>query len=278
MKIAKRVSIGICTLIYVGSLPYAIILFEALRSVFPLKLIKAFPPMVLIFGLLAYLRYCRSQKRDLGLVSFFIPSTALIIGVFLIEKNPIKYIHIPQYFVLTLLIFKVLRGHDTAKNLIPYSIFFASCLGAIDEIHHGLHPARYFGSKDMLINMVGAVVGGLFLRMLLIGESPPKNVPNTLKVSQKSTSLLLAFTLTAICVSKLFNVANTPLHGWSQYPFALLLINFLFVVGSIFLLYKNQNTVLENSPMALTWFYPYVLTLITHSIIALGFLSGTQFR
>ena len=157
--------------IYVLSLPYAIVLFRILENLLTLAVVKILPIILLLISCLVYVRYCRERKKGYHIVEFVGPSAALLIGVFVLESNPIKYIHIPEYALLTWLIYLAINRENGSLVMIVASAIYASALGVFDEIHHGINPERYFGWKDMVINSVGSAIGALGLAVLNKGLS-----------------------------------------------------------------------------------------------------------
>ena len=74
-----------------------------------------------------------------------------------------KYCHIPLYAVLVCLIFFAVKKGDNEFPVILASACYASMLGVLDEVHHGIHAERYFGWKDMVINLIGSAIGAILI-------------------------------------------------------------------------------------------------------------------
>ena len=104
-----RSLIWLFIILYVASLPYAILVFEFLRNTLTLNVVKALPLICLLFACLIYVRTCRIQKTGFRFWSFIAPTTIVLCAVVVIESNPIKYAHIPQFAVLTFLLFIALN-------------------------------------------------------------------------------------------------------------------------------------------------------------------------
>ena len=87
-----------------------------------------------------------------------------------LEPNPNKHIHIPQYVVMTWLLLAALSRDYKGKGLLLLIFICASLLGVVDELEQGIHPARFYGWSDMLVNSSSAVIGVL----TILGLKPPK--------------------------------------------------------------------------------------------------------
>lgn len=72
-------------------------------------------------------------------------------------------LHVPAYFVLAALWWRTLR---TQKWSIPAAVtgavFVAVAYGALDEIHQYFVPGRFLSLTDASLNVVGALLGGVW--------------------------------------------------------------------------------------------------------------------
>jgi len=83
--------------LYVAVLPYAIILFNYLESLLTLPVLKLIPVLVIGFIGFLYTSYCYQRNVSYHFLSFILPSVLLLIGVVVLEKNTIKYLHIIKF-------------------------------------------------------------------------------------------------------------------------------------------------------------------------------------
>lgn len=79
---------------------------------------------------------------------------------------PAKRIHLPQYFVLTLILYWSCRRHMARSPAIWGAVATAAMLGGLEEVVQGAMPTRTFGLPDIGANALGAVSGGFFLLAL----------------------------------------------------------------------------------------------------------------
>ncbi len=89
---------------------------------------------------------------------------AIAIGaLFLTDPEyPAKRIHIPQYMLLSLVLRRALfHGAVPEPALTGLSVAMAALLGIHDEFLQGFHPDRNFGLRDIGVNALGALSGGL---------------------------------------------------------------------------------------------------------------------
>ena len=80
-------------------------------------------------------------------------------AVTLFEENSSKYIHIPEYMVLSILVYVALSVDYSGSGILLLTFVLSSILGFVDEMQQGLYPDRYYGWKDMVINSSGVLLG-----------------------------------------------------------------------------------------------------------------------
>lgn len=77
---------------------------------------------------------------------------------------PAKRIHVPEYFLLTVMVFLGLRRRSADGTAIVGAVMLSTMLGGIDELIQGAMPTRTFGLCDMFTNLIGAVSAGFLIR------------------------------------------------------------------------------------------------------------------
>jgi len=85
---------------------------------------------------------------------------------YLIIRNPYELTHLPEYALLSILILQAIerekkqeRGKVNKGNSYVESAIITGIFGGIDEIYQGLLPLRYFNWYDILLNMIGGLLG-----------------------------------------------------------------------------------------------------------------------
>ena len=69
--------------------------------------------------------------------------------VIFLEANPNKHIHIPEYILMTWLVFEALRRDYKGGGIFLLVFILSSLPGILDEVLQGLHPGRSYGWQDM---------------------------------------------------------------------------------------------------------------------------------
>jgi hypothetical protein len=74
----------------------------------------------------------------------------------------VKRIHVTEYILLSLLVRYTLSHRQSGIELFIYSCLLTSLFGVHDELLQGLHPARTYGLRDMMVNSLAAIAGNCF--------------------------------------------------------------------------------------------------------------------
>lgn len=273
-----RLFLWVIVIAYMASLPHLIIVFKFILGLIPLPVIKALPGISLVMGGLAYLGLCRKRGEGYGLKTFIIPSIILIAGVFWLEPNPIKHVHIPLYAVLVFLIYAALRRSEDRVPILLASFVYASILGVFDEVHHGLHPERFFGWKDMVINAAGAGIGALFIgRLDNIEPQKRLNFETANKVFWASLIVVILNALvTTISVIYLFDVAQ---NGFSPaYPKRLFIANVVVIILSLAIVGLNLPKIKRSLETELVLFFPSLILASIQMLIVLAYAQNIPFQ
>lgn len=73
----------------------------------------------------------------------------------------VKRIHVMEYLLLSLYVRHTLSFRLSGNALLAFSCLLTCLYGVHDELLQGLHPSRTYGLRDMLVNCLAAVGGGL---------------------------------------------------------------------------------------------------------------------
>ncbi len=270
--------IGIAT--YVLALPYAIIAFNIVLQMFSLGVAKQLPVMVFACLAVAYGVVCWRRKQGFYLLSFIIPSLVVVAGVVLLESNPIKYSHIPEYMLLAVLIYAA-NSHGKNTATLYLGCFLSTVLlGIFDEVHHGIHPERYYGWKDMVINAAGGFIG-----LLLVAQVRPvpvtgfwQSVCGIVKKQGYAVALLmLALLILAFSCAGLFQVQSNGAF-LAVYSKKLLLLNAATVCCIIiFAVHHYKTSQLYSSFMALLY-QPLIVIGLIQALLVWANLTGVEFK
>ena len=155
---------------YTYILPNFRIVYQAILNAYGVEVVGKVPlAIVAAFGAAYVLAVLRTRK-DLKNLLYLLPAALIAYIIMRLEPNPNKHIHIPQYVVMTWLLLAALSRDYKGKGLFLLIFISASLLGVVDELEQGIHPARFYGWSDMLVNSASAVVGIL----TMLGLKPAK--------------------------------------------------------------------------------------------------------
>ena len=273
-----RMFLWLCVIAYMAALPHLIIVFKFILGLIPLDVIKALPAISLGAGALAYLGFCRIKGRGYGITTFIIPATLLIAGVLWLERNPIKHVHIPLYAVLVGLIYFTLRRADKRFPVLIASFIYAAILGVFDEIHHGIHPERYFGWKDMVINAAGAGIGALLIGTFL--NIKPQKSFNFQGVEKtfwtRLTIVLVSAIITALSVIFLFGVTQNEFK--LAYPASLFVINVIAIFSCLGVAVMSVSKIKTSLETELFLFFPALIFASIQMLICVAYANNIAFQ
>lgn len=75
--------------------------------------------------------------------------------------NPFSLLHIPLYGLLTIFLFLSIHPDPKSANINSYlfAAFIAGAVGILDEIYQSFLPNREASGVDILLDMVGIILG-----------------------------------------------------------------------------------------------------------------------
>jgi len=95
-------------------------------------------------------------------VSLFLGILFCCFGLLITDPEfPVKRVHVVEYAFLGLVARYAMSHFLHGLPLLFFSVIFAALLGIHDEFLQGFHPARTFGLRDMGVNLLGSLGGGL---------------------------------------------------------------------------------------------------------------------
>lgn len=87
-------------------------------------------------------------------------------------------LHVPAYFVLAWVWWRTLRTRKwSVGTSVAAAVFLAAVYGALDELHQYFVPGRFLSLTDLSMNVLGAVLGGVWALWRDRGfvPAPPKH-------------------------------------------------------------------------------------------------------
>ncbi len=231
---------------YTILLPYIIIPYRFLSSRLPADIMASIPLMCIlaftIIYIIAFIRKVSFRRFLKTATTTIVPSVIIVFFIVQLVSNPNKHIHIPEYIVMTWLLYQALVTHYRGKGFYLLILISASLLGIIEEIEQGLHPSRFYGLTDMLVNTASSIIGVLTLIGL---RKPPQPGPGwthqLMKLKYGGLVLIFGVFVSASACFYLFKV-QSALDFWNTYPIWLLAGNaiYLFVAFVLFIIYLSK--------------------------------------
>lgn len=250
--------------LYVLSLPYAIVVFNHLIALLSLDVARWLSWLVVLASGLIYVVACNRLNRGFHFLRFILPALVVVLAVVVVQPNPIKHIHLPEYALLALLLHLAFGTREISLFLI---IVCTTLLGISDEIMQGINPARYFGVTDMLVNAAGAKLGCLAIAVF-------SHRGFSLRADfHKFGFVLFSVQLLALifCLRILLDVQSVGDFA-GVYPAGLLFINGLAVAATVLVIRLKSLCITSD------WLALNSSVAVCHALIAIAAFSGLGFR
>lgn len=137
---------------------------------------------------------------------------------------PIKRIHVAEYIPLSFLVRYTLSHRLQGWPLTLFTVLVVMLLGIHDEMLQGLHPLRYYGWRDILVNGLAGLSGALFGHGLRCFSRPQPSRGSFRTGSGGSFRLILPYlalaAATAWLVVSLFRQRGENVSVFSFLPLA----------------------------------------------------------
>jgi hypothetical protein len=158
-RIGLKVVLWGLVVLYTFILPDAIVVYRAIVGFFGQDSAGKVPVVIVGTVGIAYVVVVLLTQRNLKNLLFLIPCGAIAFLIIRLVSNPNKHIHIPEYVLMAWLLYAVLSKDYKGKGLFILIFICASMLGVVDELEQGIHPARFYGLSDMIVNSASAMIG-----------------------------------------------------------------------------------------------------------------------
>jgi VanZ family protein len=123
--------------------------------------------LISLMGLVVFLafvliRIVKGEQRFLKTIYWMFTAFLVVISYQTLIVFNVEVIHFPQYAILTLPVFALLRHFGG-------TVFWITLSGAFDEAfqYFVLHPETSFDFNDIVLNLIGAGIGVVFIYTLL---------------------------------------------------------------------------------------------------------------
>jgi hypothetical protein len=216
--------------LYTISLPFVIVVYNILSSRLPSNLVGHFPKFILILSAAMYGVYAFFKNKSWQFIYCLSAGILLSCAVIFFETNPNKHIHIPEYILMTWLVYYAVSVDYRGRGALILIFLCSSMLGIVDELLQGILPGRYYGWQDMITNTVSSMIGVMTLIGIGHWSSNDGSWIANLKKRKDAVAVIIwgsvGAVLTCIC---LYHVKTAQNLG--GYPPWLLAWNVLFVVA-----------------------------------------------
>jgi VanZ family protein len=124
--------------------------------------------MMGVFGVFLLLRLLRGERRFIKIIYWVFTIFLVVVSYKMLVVFNVENIHFPQYAVLTLPVFALFRHYGN-------TVFWVTLSGAFDEAYQYFVIYRnldlYLDFNDIILNLIGAGMGVVFIYTLLDGKS-----------------------------------------------------------------------------------------------------------
>jgi hypothetical protein len=294
LRIDPRVILWILVAVYTFLLPDVILAYRAIVASFGQAAAGKVPVYMVVTVGLAYAAVLLLSHRYWKNLFFLLPSGIIAILIIKLVDNPNKHVHIPEYILMTWLLYAVLSKDHKGKGLLILVFVYASILGVVDELEQGIHPSRFYGAPDMLVNSSSALIGVFTIMGLKKITATDWAWTNRLKEFNVELCLVLFGAAgTLIMCIVLFRVAVTG-SFWRVYPLWLWIVNFLYLITTPLILALRRGILHRPAPVrkgkkaaaalsqemmtARLWIYPLLAILFYMQALVLYIsISGVKF-
>lgn len=227
---AARLFFWFLVAVYTICLPYVILVFRALNRNFSKEIAARVPLGIILCFAAVYLILGIKNKRIHASLAVMAGSGIIIYIIMMFQPNVNKHIHIPEYVIMCWFLFKALSIDYKGSGIFLLIFICASMLGVVDELLQGIHPQRYYGWSDMLVNSASSLIGVMALAALEPSPSGQWVWMNHLKRYRGSLAVVLLGSCTAVlmCIY-LFELKESG-GFWNAYPLWLYGLNSAFLV------------------------------------------------
>jgi hypothetical protein len=224
----RRIALWSLVAVYTIALPYAIIVYQSIQARFSQEITGKIPLVMSILLGVAYIFLGFVRKKGKRFLARLAPCAVIAAILISLEPNPNKQIHIPEYILMSWLVFQALALDYKGKGILALVFVISSMLGVVDELEQGIHSGRFFGWWDMIMNSASAGIGVILLSGLGEKDDGSWDWFRGVKAHKGIVGLgLFGLLGTVLACVYLFKVHEKGFFG-GVYPFWLLAWNALF--------------------------------------------------
>ena len=289
----RRIFFWVLVAVYTICLPSVIFVFRALNRNFSSEIATKVPFTIILCLAVVYSILCVKKKRIYACFAVLAFSGIIIFIIMMFQPNVNKHIHIPEYVIMCWVLYKALSIDYKGSGIYLLIFLCAAMLGIIDELLQGIHPQRFYGWSDMLVNAAASLIGVFTLMGLKSAPSPDWTWVNHLRRYQESLAVIgVGAGITIVMCIYLFKL-QAATGFWNAYPRWLFGLNSLFLAGAVGMLVyigrrllqapSNPATPTAESSSAFTtahlWIIcPLALLSVMQALVVWVGISGHGFK
>jgi hypothetical protein len=289
----KRIICWLVVALYTAALPFVILGFRAIDQYFSAQTAGRIPLLIIVVLAAGYTLVCIRHKAAAQCIIILTAGALIVFGILSFEDNANKYIHIPEYIIMTWFLYLALIVDYRGYGILLLVFLCALMLGCVDEILQGIHPQRSYGWKDMIIDAASSLIGIL---SLLGFRAPPGRTwawTKNLKHYKGALGILLVGAAAALPTGLyLLDVQDQGIF-FNAYPPLLLAANIFYVAACVAVIifhwrHRSRNITaavemdqiaLNNHTTAMLWVMcPLVMLLCMHALVVWVAVTGINFR
>ncbi len=286
-KMSQRVTAWLVVAVYTIALPHAYLVYQFINErTFP-TIVKGVPGVLIVIMTIVFIIYCVRKKKTFHLARMMFISAIIIGAIVYFEDNFNKHIHIPEYIIMSWLLFRALSMDYNGKGIYILIVVCGLFLGIFDELQQGIHPHRYYGRSDMRVNGASVLIGVLGISHLVKRPVGDWKWLNHLK-KMKGHLIVILLGAIGLLFSCEFLFRVTAAKTFSGvYPAWLTGWNILFPIGGVvqFVLRPKQQpqiktrAQMQNAITAWLWIIvPVSILSFMHLFIVFIVFSGIDFK
>jgi VanZ family protein len=289
----QRIIWWVSVVVYTITLPWVILVFNAINRYFSSEITANVSHFIMILLSVFFTIACLKKNKAPDCLIILAVSAFIVFFIMHFETNPNKYIHIPEYILMTWILYQALAIDYKGSGIFLLIFTCAAMLGIVDEILQGIHPQRTYGWKDMIIDTASGFIGVLMLVGLKKTSRGDWTWIHQLRHFKSFLAAMLFGAATAVpmCIY-LFDVQDQGTF-WSVYPRRLLVGNALFLaasaVGCVFhwfgrqrsdiFIAKTEPDALRSHTTALLWsICPLAILICMQGLVMWVAVAGINFK
>ncbi len=162
-----------------------------------------FAVVVILITLLYYLLFKLKIRNISQYIWLFLCAGAFIHFTLQLRKHPEEALHLLEYGLLSILVFKALTHRIRDRSIYVSVVLLVLFLGTVDEFIQWMTPQRYWGIEDVKLNTIAAII----LQVAIWKGIRPEIISGPVK---KASVMLLLGAITLNMIFLGFCILNIP--------------------------------------------------------------------